>query len=120
MAKNKINSSNQINEMLLDERCVLNKVLKLTGKRWLAEILLLIENGVSRFSQLKANLDGVSDNVLSQNLNTLLAAKLLTKTIYQQVPLKVEYHLSVSGEKLLILLHKLCTWGRENIEENRP
>lgn len=115
MAK-KSNSTNQVNELLLEERCVLNKVLKLTGKRWLAEILLLIENDVNRFSQLKANLKGISDNVLSANLNELIKAELLTKTIYQQVPLKVEYHLSGSGRKLLILLHGLCNWGKENVE----
>lgn len=115
MAK-KSNSSNQANELLLQERCVLNKVLKLTGKRWLAEILLLIEHDTNRFSQLKANLKGISDNVLSTNLNELLKAELLTKTIYQQVPLKVEYHLSNSGKGLLILLHQLCDWGKKNVE----
>ena len=115
MGKKK-NSSNQINEMLLEERCVLNKVLKLTGKRWLAEILLLVENGINRFSQLKTNMNGISDNVLSHNLNALLSAGLVTKIIYQQVPMKVEYHLSSSGKKLLVLLHELCGWGKENIE----
>lgn len=116
MGIKKRNSSNQINEMLLEERCVLNKVLKLTGKRWLAEILLLVENGVSRFSLLKINMDGISDNVLAHSLKTLLSAGLVTKTVYQQIPIKVEYQLSSSGKKLLILLHGLCGWGKENIE----
>ncbi len=117
MAK-KSNSSNQTNELLLEERCILNKVLKLTGKRWLAEILLLIENDIIRFSQLKISLKGISDNVLSNNLNALIAQELLTKIIYQQVPLKVEYQLSNKGKKLLILLHKLCKWGKESVEVN--
>lgn len=115
MAK-KSNSSNQVNERLLEERCVLNKVVKLIGKRWLSEILLLIENDVNRFSQLKSNLKGISDNVLSANLNDLIEAELLVKTIYQQVPMKVEYHLSGSGKEMLILLHQLCDWGKENVE----
>jgi DNA-binding HxlR family transcriptional regulator len=112
----KLNSSNQINEKLLEERCVLNKILKLTGKRWLAEILLLIESGVNRFSSLKNDMDGISDHVLSQNLNVLLSAGLLTKTTDQQVPVKVEYHLSQSGKELLVLLHGLCSWGKKYIE----
>ena len=116
MGAKKRNSSNQINELLLEDRCVLNKVLKLTGKRWLAEILLLIEQDINRFSQLKTNMKGITDNVLSNNLNALLSAGLVTKKIYQQVPLKVEYHLSPSGIKLLVLLHGLCGWGKENIE----
>lgn len=116
MGIKKMNSSNKVNEQLLEERCVLNKVLKLTGKRWLAEILLLIENDVNRFSQLKTNLNGISDTILSKNLNALLSAGLLNKIVYQQVPLKVEYSLSSSGKKLLVLLHGLCGWGKENIE----
>ena len=59
---------------------------------------------------------GISDNVLSHNLNTLLSAGLVTKKIYQQVPMKVEYHLSGSGKKLLVLLHGLCWWGKEHLE----
>lgn len=116
MAEKKLNTSNKVNEALLEERCVLNKVLAITGKRWLAEILLLVENDIKRFSQLKANLDGISDNILSKNLNTLLTSGLLTKTIYQQVPVKVEYHLSDSGKKLVVLLHELCAWGRIHVE----
>src|SRR5688572_16267540 len=108
----KENTSNQINEALLEERCILNKVLKLMGKRWLAEILLLLENDTNRFSQLKTSIDGISDNVLSHSLNTLLSAGLVTKTIHQQVPIKVEYHLSSGGKKLLVLLHGLCDWGK--------
>lgn len=112
----KSNSSNQINEVLLEERCVLNKVLKLAGKRWLAEILLLIEKDINRFSRLKASLGGISDHILSKNLNALCSSGLLTKVIYQQVPLKVEYHLSASGKEFLILLHGLCGWGKVNVE----
>lgn len=116
MAIKKVNSSNRANELLLEERCVLNKVLRLTGKRWLAEILLLVENDVNRFSQLKANLKGISDHILSKNLNSLCTSGLLTKKIYQQVPLKVEYHLSPEGRTLLVQLHGLCAWGKKNIE----
>lgn len=116
MGTNKLTSSNHINKTLLEERCVLNKVLKLTGKRWLAEILLLVEIGVNRFSQLKNNMDGISDHVLSQNLNLLLSAGLLTKTTDQEVTAKVEYQLSQSGKELMILLHGLCSWGKEHIE----
>jgi DNA-binding HxlR family transcriptional regulator len=116
MAVKKINSSNHANELLLEERCVLNKVLKLTGKRWLAEILLLVEIDVNRFSQLKSSLKGISDHVLSRNLNALCDSGLLTKKIYGQVPLKVEYHLSPGGKSLLVQLHGLCAWGKKNVE----
>ncbi len=116
MATKKTNSSNRANELLLEERCVLNKVLKLVGKRWVAEILLLMENDVKRFSQLKSSLNGISDNVLSSNLTMLCNSGLLRKKIHQQVPLKVEYDLTASGLQLLLQLHGLCAWGKRNIE----
>src|SRR2546428_1975732 len=97
MGKRKINSTNLVNEAFLEERCVLNKVVKIIGKRWVVEILLLIEKDFCRFSVLKEMLDGISDNVLSTNLNELVTSGFLQKKIYQQVPLKVEYSLSESG-----------------------
>ena len=114
MGTKKLTSSNHINETLLQERCVLNKVLKLTGKRWLAETLLLVESGINRFSQLKNSMDGISDHVLSQNLNVLLTTGLIIKT--SGTVAKVEYRLSKSAKELMILLHGLCSWGREYVE----
>jgi DNA-binding HxlR family transcriptional regulator len=114
MPLRKESSSNFINETFLEEKCVLNKVLKVIGQRWMSEILLLIEKDVCRFSTLKENLNGISDNVLSGSLNKLINANLLNREFFQQVPLKVEYSLSKKGKSLLIQLHQLCKWGREN------
>jgi len=116
MEKRKISSTNFVNETFLEERCVLNKVIKIIGKRWVSEILLLIEKDVCRFSALKEKLDGISDNVLSKSLNELVRWKLLQKRIYQQVPLKVEYSLSENGQSLVHQLHELCYWGKSTID----
>ncbi|ULQ56009.1 helix-turn-helix transcriptional regulator [Flavihumibacter rivuli] len=116
MAERKINSSNSLNESWLEERCVLNKVLKLTGKRWVPEILLLVENGQNRFSSLKDNLPGISDNVLSTSLTELTSQGLIHKEIFAEVPLRVEYELTDSGKELARHLHALCQWGKLHIE----
>ena len=116
MNNRKITSTNFVNETFLEERCVLNKVIKIIGKRWVSEILLLIEKDICRFSTVKEKLDGISDNVLSQNLNDLVLSGLLLKRIYQQVPLKVEYTLSQSGQTLVNHLHEICSWGKINVE----
>jgi DNA-binding HxlR family transcriptional regulator len=116
MALRKINSTNAINETFLQEKCILNKVLKIVGKRWVSEILLLVEKDILRFSEIKESLDGVSDNVLSQSLNELVNSGLLQKKIFQQVPLKVEYSLSKRGKSLVHQLHQLCQWGKQNVE----
>ena len=114
MSSRKTSSTNFRNEIFLDEKCVLNKVFKVVGKRWTPEILLLIEKDVRRFTTIKERLDGISDNVLSACLNKLVGVNVLEKMIYQQVPLKVEYSLTDSGRRLVGLLHDLCHWGKTN------
>jgi DNA-binding HxlR family transcriptional regulator len=115
MSAKKFNSTNTLNEVYLEERCTLNKVLKLIGKRWVSEVLVLIKHDVLRFSNLKECLNGISDNVLSSVLNELVRAKLIEKEIFQQVPLKVEYHITHSGLELTRVMHELCNWGKEHI-----
>ncbi|WP_259068606.1 winged helix-turn-helix transcriptional regulator [Mucilaginibacter sp. X4EP1] len=115
MSERKFNSTNTLNEFFLEERCTLNKVLKIIGKRWVSEVLVLIKQDVSRFSNLKECLDGISDNVLSSVLNELVKSKLIGKEIFNQVPLKVEYHITPSGLALTNVLHQLCDWGKEHI-----
>lgn len=115
MSTKKLNSTNTLNEYYLDERCTLNKVLRIVGKRWVSEILLLVKQDVSRFSNLKECLNGISDNVLSNVLNELVAAKLIDKEIFKEVPLRVEYRITDSGLELVKVLHDLCDWGKQNI-----
>ncbi|QNK62340.1 helix-turn-helix transcriptional regulator [Pedobacter sp. PAMC26386] len=115
MSQKKINSTNAVNELYLDERCTLNKVLKIIGKRWVAEILILIEQDISRFSRLKECLNGISDNVLSSVLNELVKSELVKKEIFQQIPLKVEYYITPGGADLTAVMHQLCNWGKQHI-----
>jgi len=115
MSQKKYSSTNSLNQKYLDERCTLNKVLKIIGKRWVSEILILIEKDISRFSQLKECLEGISDNVLSSVLNELVKSDLIEKEIFQQVPLKVEYHITKSGSQLAEVMHDLCNWGKQHI-----
>ncbi|MBB6498798.1 winged helix-turn-helix transcriptional regulator [Pedobacter cryoconitis] len=90
-------------------------MLKIIGKRWVSEILVLIGQDISRFSQLKECLNGISDNVLSSVLNELVKSELVKKEIFQQVPLKVEYHITKSGSDLTKVMHELCNWGKQHI-----
>jgi DNA-binding HxlR family transcriptional regulator len=115
MTKKKVNSTNTLNEFYLEERCTLNKVLKIIGKRWVSEVLVLIKQDILRFSSLKECLNGISDNVLSSVLNELVKSKLVKKKIFYQVPLKVEYHITHSGLELTRVMHELCDWGKEHI-----
>jgi len=115
MSKKKLNSTNTLNEYYLDERCTLNKVVRIIGKRWVSEILVLIKQDVARFSGLKECLNGISDNVLSKVLNELVAEKLIEKEVFKEIPLRVEYSITDSGQELVKVLHELCNWGKLHI-----
>ncbi len=108
----KQSSTNLANEKYLNDRCVLNKLLTLIASRWSSEILLLIQHGTNRFSELKDALEGISDNVLSDRLNVLVEAGLSQKEIFREVPLRVEYGLTETGAELMVHLHRLCDWAK--------
>lgn len=108
-------STNAMNRDFLDDRCTLNKVLRIIGKRWVAEVLVLIRNDVRRFSQLKECLAGISDNVLSSVLNELVKEGLIEKQIFGEIPVRVEYKVSTKGRELTDLMGMLCQWGKAHI-----
>jgi len=115
MSKKKANSTNTVNQFYLEERCTLNKVLQIIGKRWVSEVLVLIQHDIGRFSQLKDCLDGISDNVLSTVLNELVKQELVEKKVFKETPLRVEYSITPSGQELTTRLHDLCDWGKKHI-----
>ena len=115
MANKKLTSTNALNRDFLEDRCALNKVLRIIGKRWVAEVLVLIRNDARRFSQLKDCLAGISDNVLSTVLNELVKEGLIEKQIFSEVPVRVEYKVTGKGRELTDLMAMLCNWGKTHI-----
>ena len=85
------------------------------GKRWVAEVLVLIRNDVRRFSQLKERLAGISDNVLSTVLNDLVKEGLIEKKIFSEIRVRVEYKVTGKGRELTDLMSMLCKWGKTHI-----
>jgi DNA-binding HxlR family transcriptional regulator len=115
MANKKIASTNTMNRDFLEDRCTLNKVLRIIGKRWVAEVLVLIRNDVRRFSQLKECLAGISDNVLSTVLSELVKEGLIDKQIFGEIPVRVEYKVTGKGREVTDLMSMLCNWGKTYI-----
>lgn len=74
----------------------------------------LMEYEPVRFNEMQRYLGKVSDKTLSQHLKELEADELIIRTVYNQIPPKVEYTLSPKGQSLMKVLDQLCTWGNEN------
>ena len=86
----------------------------ISGKHKMVILYCLMEFEPVRFNALRRYLKKVSDKTLSQNLKELEQDGLIHKTIYPQIPPKVEYSLTARGKSLMKVLDQLCTWGENN------
>lgn len=90
--------------------------------KWKIMILYeLYENPHKRFGELQKYIQDISHKTLSRQLRDLEKDKLITKTVYPEVPPRVEYSLTERGLSLIPLLDMMCKWGlthvnRENLE----
>ena len=74
----------------------------------------LMEYEPVRFNEMQRYLGRIADKTLSQNLKELEADNLIIRTVYPQIPPKVEYSLSDRGKSLMPILDKMCEWGDQN------
>ena len=91
--------------------CPIETTLTLISNRWKVLILWDLLGGVKRFGELKKLLGGVSQKVLTTNLRQMEEAGLLTRTVYAEVPPRVEYALTETGRSLRPVLEAMLEWG---------
>ncbi|HAS39636.1 MAG TPA: transcriptional regulator [Microscillaceae bacterium] len=113
MQKRKLSSVNFENEQALSAECPFNYTLSLIGKRWKPAILWKMYEGVNRFGQMKKAIPQISEKMLSQHLRELENDGLVTRTIFPEIPPKVEYTLTDFGKSLEPVLGKLYDWGEQ-------
>lgn len=83
------------------------------GKRWNGVILGTLSNGSSGFAELKRNVNGISDSVLSERLSELHQAGLITRSVVAGPPVSVTYELSATGTALIPAMQALSAWAGE-------
>ena len=93
--------------------CPVATTVALIGSKWK---LLIMRNLLSRpwrFNELKKDLDGISQKVLTDSLRSMEADGLLTRTVYPEVPPRVEYTLTELGCSLRPILEAMRIWGED-------
>ncbi|MDF2543141.1 MAG: hypothetical protein K0S47_2859 [Herbinix sp.] len=94
--------------------------LSLIGGKWKMHILFwLWKRETMRYGELKKVLPGITHKMLSNQLKELENDNLLVRHEFPQVPPKVEYYLSERGRSLMPVLHELCLWGMEHIDDKK-
>ena len=86
----------------------------ISGKYKMVILYCLMESEPVRFNELQRYLKKISDKTLSQNLKELERDGLILRTVYPQIPPKVEYTLTERGKSLMVVLDQLCVWGEAN------
>ena len=81
------------------------------GGKWKPIILCNLRHNPSRPGELRRQIPGISQKMLTQQLRELEIDNIIVRKVYNQVPPKVEYSLSPYGETLNGLLDILCSWG---------
>ncbi|MCP4148585.1 MAG: helix-turn-helix transcriptional regulator [bacterium] len=91
--------------------------LSVIGGKWKLLIIWHLQNGTIRFGELKRNIPGITQKVLTQQLRELETHGLLHREVYAEVPPRVEYSLTPQGKELKPVLEALSRWGNHYIEE---
>lgn len=98
------------------ELCPCRTLLDLLANKWSALVLGLLDDGPMRFTVLQTRLPGVSPKMLTRTLRRLESASLVTRTIYPEVPPRVEYELTDLGTSAAVPLGLLRSWAEENLD----
>jgi DNA-binding HxlR family transcriptional regulator len=94
-------------------RCPVELAMEVVGGKWKLVILEHLGTGVHRFGELQRALPGVTARMLTRQLRELEADGVVCRTVYAEVPPKVEYRLSDLGRSLGPVLGELRQWGED-------
>ena len=93
--------------------CPVETTLTLISDKWKVLILRDLMNGTMRFGELRKSIGQVSQKVLTAQLRQMEGSGLLTRTVYLEVPPRVEYTLTDLGRSLKPILDAMRVWGEE-------
>ena len=91
--------------------CPVATTVALIGSKWKLLIIRNLRIRPWRFNELKKDLEGISQKVLTDSLRSLEADGIITRTVYPEVPPRVEYALSELGESMRPIIGSMEAWG---------
>ena len=101
-----------------DERCVaVREVLSRVGDKWSVQVIVLLGEGTKRFTELKRAIEGISQRMLTLTLRALERDGLVIRTVYPDVPLRVDYVLTPLGRTLLAPVETMAAWAQDHRQE---
>ncbi|MGW7576185.1 winged helix-turn-helix transcriptional regulator [Streptomyces sp. NPDC054765] len=96
----------------MPDYCAIEAAMEVLGGRWKLAILKQLLGGTQRFSELKRGLPRITQRMLTRQLRELETDGLVERTVYREVPPRVEYALTETGRSLDAIAGLLDAWGR--------
>jgi DNA-binding HxlR family transcriptional regulator len=96
--------------------CPVEAAVDVFGGKWKVLILWWLQQRTWRFAELRRQIPGVTEKMLTQQLRELEADGIVARRVYPTVPPKVEYSLTAYGRSLKRALRALCDWGKAHME----
>jgi len=99
-----------------DYHCALDITMDKIGGKWKAVVIWYLRNGKKRFGELKTLIPDITDKMLSLQLKALESENLVSRSVYAEVPVRVEYELTDEGKSILPVVEAIAAWGRQKAE----
>ena len=93
--------------------CPVATTVQMIGSKWKLLIMRNLLQRPWRYNELKKDLEGISQKVLTDSLRSMEADGIITRTVYPEVPPRVEYALSDLGESMRPIMDAMEIWGTE-------
>jgi DNA-binding HxlR family transcriptional regulator len=99
-------------ELIDDDQCRrAAAIVEQVGRRWNGSILLALARGATRFTEILARIDGLSDRMLAARLKELEQVGLVDRIVEPTTPVSIRYRLTVRGQDLLASIQPLVAYG---------
>lgn len=95
-------------------RCPVEATIDVIGGKWKPIVLWALRNGTLRYGEIAEAMPGVTQKMLTRQLRELEKDGIISRKVFAQVPPKVEYTLTDSGNSLMPIIDLLCVWGQEH------
>lgn len=93
--------------------CALDITMSFIGGKWKTVVLWYLRKGKKRFNEIKKLIPDITEKMLSLQLKALEQDGILKRTVYAEVPPRVEYELTEFGQTLIPALEEIAKWGRD-------
>jgi DNA-binding HxlR family transcriptional regulator len=100
--------------------CPLNRAVAALADKWKILIIIALQQRTWRFNELLHALEGIAPKVMVRQLRSLEADGLIERTVFPEIPPRVEYALTAAGRTLLPILNQLQRWVIENAAQLSP